>query len=37
MGGILIFFMFGSREGRGGGVRDFNYIYVWFRRGGERF
>jgi hypothetical protein len=29
--------MFGSkeREGRGGG--NFNQIYVWFARGGEKF
>jgi len=26
-----------SKEGRGGEVRDFNYIYVWFTKVGEGF
>jgi hypothetical protein len=26
--------MFGSKEGRGGEGRDFNYKCVWFTRGG---
>jgi hypothetical protein len=29
--------VFGSKEERGGEVRDFNYRYVWFTRGGEVF
>jgi hypothetical protein len=37
VGRILNTFMFGSSEERGGEVRDFNYIYVWFTRGGEGF
>jgi hypothetical protein len=38
MGGeILILSMFGSRWGRGGEMGIFNYIYVWFIRGGEEF
>jgi hypothetical protein len=33
---ILIIYMFGSKERRGGEERDFNCKCVWFRKGGER-
>jgi hypothetical protein len=36
-GKLLITYVFGSKEGMGGEVRDFNYRYVWFTRGGEVF
>jgi hypothetical protein len=29
--------MFGSKEGRSGEIRDFNYRYVWFTREEEVF
>jgi hypothetical protein len=29
--------MFGSNEGKGGELRDFNYKYVWFTKEGEKF
>jgi hypothetical protein len=32
---FLIIYMFGSKEGRGGERRNFNYKCVWFTRGRE--
>jgi hypothetical protein len=32
---FLIIYMFGSKEGRGGKGRNFNYKCVWFTRGGD--
>jgi hypothetical protein len=35
---ILIIYVFDSKKkGRGGEEKNFNYLYVWFTRGGERF
>jgi hypothetical protein len=34
-GDLLIIFMFGSKDGRGGERIDFNCKYVWFKKGVE--
>jgi hypothetical protein len=32
---LIVIYMFGSNEERGGEGRNFNYKCVWFRKGGE--